>query len=114
MGPTQLKLFDPGAHVHTWTKHKGPVQTQPEITLPSGNRWCWTCHEWVTVHPDGAMDTYSERTDYTRELVRKVADNRLTRTLAIDAYRKRFQTSYGTAQWEVDWAIGYYNKNGDV
>jgi hypothetical protein len=47
-------------------------------------------------------------------LVRGIKGGRITRKNAIQEYRREFQTSYGTALWEIDWAIGYYNENGYV
>jgi len=48
--PTQLELFTPAVHEHVYTLCKGPVQTQPPITVGRGQsatRWCWTCGSWV-------------------------------------------------------------------
>ncbi len=114
MEATQLDLFNPGTHEHVYRVTQGPYETQGEITTSDGSRWCWTCGEWVTVHADGRTDTYSERAEYRGMLVRGIKGGRITRTNAIKEYRREFQTSYGTALWEIDWAIGYFNENGWV
>lgn len=61
MEGTQLELFNPGEHVHTWTRTQGPIQTQSEITLPSGSRWCWSCHSWVTLYRNGAWLNWQQK-----------------------------------------------------
>lgn len=114
MQATQGELFSAPAHVHTYRVTQGPYVAQGEITTADGSRWCWTCCEWVTVHTDGRTDTYSERAEYRRFLVREIKGGRMSRDNAIKAYRKEFQTSFGTALWEIDWAIGYFNENGWV
>ncbi len=113
MQATQEALF-PLTHEHVYRVTQGPYAVQGEHTSPSGARWCWTCCEWVTVHADGRTDTYTERTEFRRYLIREIKGGRMSRDNAIKAYRKEFQTSFGTALWEIDWAIGYYNENGWV
>lgn len=114
MEATQLGLFETDPHAHAYTRVQGPYVVQGEITTSDGNRWCWTCCEWVTVHADGRTDTYTERTEFRRYLIREIKGGRMSRDNAIKAYRKEFQTSFGTALWEIDWAIGYFNENGWV
>lgn len=61
MEGTQLDLFDPGTHEHVWTLTQGPYETQSAITLPSGSKWCWTCHSWVTQYRDGSWLNWREK-----------------------------------------------------
>lgn len=63
MEGTQLDLFDPGEHVHTWTRTQGPIQTHSEITLPTGTRWCWGCDSWVSLYRDGRWLNWRESRD---------------------------------------------------
>lgn len=114
MEATQLGLFTTDPHAHVYAMTQGPYVVQGEITTSDGNRWCWTCGEWVTVHADGRTDTYSERSAFRGELIRAIKDGRISRNDAIKSYRAEFQTSFETALWEIDWAIAYYNENGWV
>lgn len=111
---TQLALFS-DVHEHVYRVTQGPYEIQGEITLSdSGSRWCWTCHEWVTVHADGRTDTYTERTAFRRSLILDIKAGKMSRDIAIKKYRAEFQTSFMSAVGEIDWAIGYYNENGYV
>lgn len=62
MQGTQLNLFDPGEHEHTYRRTQGPYETQGEITLShSGSKWCWTCASWVTQYRDGSRLNWQEK-----------------------------------------------------
>jgi hypothetical protein len=111
---TQLELFNPTKHEHDYRLTQGPHEVQPEITPSDNTRWCWTCCSWVTVHEDGRTDTWRERAALRGKLVRAIKAGRVLKREAIKEYREEFQTSYGTALWEIEWAIGYYNEHGWV
>ena len=111
---TQLELFTTDTHEHVYTLHKGPVQTQPPISVGAGrdaSRWCWTCHSWVNVVGISQWEHYEYGKDaIAMHYARIVKAGRLSRS---DAAWLFDGFNFFESLLAIDIAIGIINAGTD-